>query len=61
VALDGISLTVNEVEACDFGVNVISHTLAVTAWRHAEPGQMVNIEVDMLARYVARLREFSPT
>lgn len=61
IALDGISLTVNEVEACDFGVNVIPHTLAVTAWGEAEPGQMVNVEVDMLARYVARLREFSPT
>ena len=61
VALDGISLTVNEVEARDFGVNVISHTLAVTAWGKAEPGQAVNVEVDMLARYVARLREFSPT
>jgi riboflavin synthase len=61
VALDGISLTVNEVEASDFGVNVIPHTLAVTAWGDAEPGRMVNVEVDMLARYVARLREFSPT
>ncbi len=55
------ALTVNEVEAGDFGVNVIPHTLAVTAWGDAEPGQMVNVEVDMLARYVARLREFSPT
>lgn len=61
VALDGISLTVNEVEGRHFGVNVIAHTLAVTAWGDAEPGQMVNVEVDMLARYVARLREFSPT
>lgn len=61
VALDGISLTVNEVEGLTFGVNVIPHTLAVTTWRHAEPGQAVNVEVDMLARYVARLREFTPT
>jgi riboflavin synthase len=61
VALDGISLTVNEVEGRTFGVNVISHTLAVTAWGNAEPGQPVNVEVDMLARYVARLTEFSPT
>lgn len=61
VALDGISLTVNEVENLTFGVNVIAHTLAVTAWKDAEPGQAVNVEVDMLARYVARLREFTPT
>ena len=61
VALDGTSLTVNEVDGENFGVNVIPHTLAVTAWVAAEPGQAVNVEVDMLARYVARLREFSPT
>lgn len=61
VALDGISLTVNEVEGLAFGVNVIPHTLAVTAWGDAEPGQAVNVEVDMLARYVGRLTEFSPT
>jgi riboflavin synthase len=61
VALDGISFTVNEVESLTFGVNVIPHTLAVTTWQHAEPGQPVNVEVDMLARYVARLREFAPT
>ena len=61
VALDGISLTVNEVEDLAFGVNVIPHTLAVTAWGDAKPGQAVNVEVDMLARYVARLTEFRPT
>jgi riboflavin synthase len=61
IALDGISLTVNEVEGLVFGVNIIPHTLVVTAWAVAEPGQAVNVEVDMLARYVARLREFSPT
>jgi riboflavin synthase len=61
VALDGISLTVNEVEDLAFGVNVIPHTLAVTAWGDAKPGRAVNVEVDMLARYVARLTEFRPT
>jgi len=58
VAIDGTSLTVNEVEACDFGVNIISHTQAVTTWGHAAAGQACNIEIDMLARYVARLAEF---
>lgn len=61
VALDGISLTVNEVDGTSFEVNVIPHTLAVTAWGTAAPGQAVNVEVDMLARYVARLTEFTPT
>lgn len=59
VAIDGTSLTVNEVEGCEFGVNIIPHTLAVTTWGAAKPGQAVNIEIDMLARYVARLAEFS--
>ncbi|MBS0550233.1 MAG: riboflavin synthase [Proteobacteria bacterium] len=57
VAVDGISLTVNEVEGNRFGVNVISHTQAVTTLGQAKLGQRVNLEVDMLARYVARLLE----
>jgi riboflavin synthase len=57
VAVDGISLTVNEVEGNRFGVNVISHTQAVTTLGQAKVGQRVNLEVDMLARYVARLLE----
>jgi riboflavin synthase len=57
VAVDGISLTVNEVDAERFGVNVISHTQAVTTLGQAKVGQRVNLEVDMLARYVQRLLE----
>jgi riboflavin synthase len=57
VAVDGISLTVNEVDKTRFGVNVISHTQAVTTLGQVEVGQRVNLEVDMLARYVARLLE----
>jgi riboflavin synthase len=57
VAVDGISLTVNEVERNRFGVNVISHTQAVTTLGQAEVGQPVNLEVDMLARYVQRQLE----
>jgi len=57
VAIDGISLTVNEVEGNRFGVNIISHTQAVTTLGQAKVGQSVNLEVDMLARYVARLLE----
>ncbi len=57
IAIDGTSLTVNEVDGNRFGVNVISHTQAVTTLGQARVGQRVNLEVDMLARYVARLLE----
>ena len=55
VALDGTSLTVNDVEGTQFGVNIIPHTLAVTTWGGRRMGDRVNMEVDLLARYVARL------
>jgi len=59
VAIDGVSLTVNEVDADSFGVNIIPHTAAVTSFATLQPGDAVNIEIDTLARYVARLMEFS--
>lgn len=55
VALDGVSLTVNEVEGSTFGVNVIPHTAEVTTLGAKQPGDRVNLEIDMLARYVQRL------
>lgn len=55
VTLDGVSLTVNEVSGAGFGVCVIPHTLVCTTLGDLQPGDRVNIEVDMLARYVARL------
>lgn len=55
VALDGVSLTVNEVQGDIFGINVIPHTLAHTTLGRLRTGDRLNIEVDMLARYVARL------
>jgi riboflavin synthase len=55
VALDGVSLTVNEVDGRRFGVNIIPHTQAVTTFGCYKPGDAVNMEIDMLARYVARL------
>ena len=58
VALDGISLTVNEVAGSRFGINVIPHTLTMTTWERKKPGDKVNLEVDLFARYVARLLEF---
>jgi len=57
VSLDGTSLTVNEVSANTFGVSLIPHTLAVTTWGAAKPGDAVNFEVDLMARYVARLAQ----
>ena len=59
VALNGTSLTVNEVEGCDFGINFIPHTQAVTTWGGVAVGQKINLEVDTMARYVARLRDFA--
>ena len=58
VALDGTSLTVNEVSGTRFGVNIIPHTLTVTTWGAKTQGEMVNLEVDQFARYMARLLEF---
>jgi riboflavin synthase len=58
VALNGTSLTVNEVDGTDFGVNLIPHTRQVTTWGDVAEGDTVNIEVDTMARYVARLRDW---
>jgi riboflavin synthase len=55
VALDGVSLTVNEVSKNRFGVNIIPHTLSCTNLGQAQPGQRMNFEIDPIARYVARL------
>src|SRR5262245_4431770 len=55
VALDGISLTVNEVAGSRFGINIIPHTLTHTTLGARKPGDRVNLEVDLIARYVARL------
>ena len=59
VAIDGVSLTVNEVEGASFGVNIIPHTWQVTTLGGLQPGRTVHVEIDMLARYVARLAETS--
>ena len=57
VTLNGTSLTVNEVEGNSFGINFIPHTKAVTTWGRVAVGDDVNLEIDTLARYVARLAE----
>ena len=59
VALNGTSLTVNDVEGCDFGINFIPHTKEVTTWGDVKLGDAINLEIDTLARYVARLAEMS--
>ena len=58
VALDGTSLTVNRVAGTDFDVLLIRHSLSVTTWADRKPGDRVNLEVDTMARYAARLAEF---
>jgi riboflavin synthase len=55
IALDGVSLTINEVDGNGFGVNIIPYTLAHTTWRDRKVGDLVNLEVDILARYVERI------
>ncbi|MCE8532140.1 riboflavin synthase [Ruegeria pomeroyi] len=57
VALNGTSLTVNAVEGAEFGINFIPHTKEATTWGSVAVGDRVNLEIDMLARYVARLAE----
>jgi riboflavin synthase len=57
VTLDGVSLTVNAVDGSQFGVNIIPHTQAVTTFGSLKLGDCVNFEIDVLARYVDRLRE----
>jgi len=58
VTLNGTSLTVNEVDRATFGVNLIPHTKVATTWGDVKVGDAINLEVDTMARYVARLREF---
>ncbi|WP_415717362.1 riboflavin synthase [Roseibium sp.] len=61
VALNGTSLTVNEVDGLLFSVFLIPHTLEVTTWSDRQVGDNINLEVDMMARYAARLAEFTKT
>ena len=58
VALNGTSLTVNAVDGRNFGVNFIPHTKSETTWGGVAIGDKINLEVDTMARYVARLREY---
>ncbi|SMY08716.1 riboflavin synthase [Flavimaricola marinus] len=58
VTLNGTSLTVNEVDGVDFGINVIPHTKQVTTWGDVKVGDAINLEIDTMARYVARLQEW---
>jgi len=55
VCLDGTSFTVNDVSDCEFDINIIPHTLAVTTWGDKKIGDTVNLEIDVIARYVARM------
>jgi riboflavin synthase, alpha subunit len=58
ITVQGVSLTVNRVEGVRFFINLIPHTLAMTNLKHLRPGSRVNLEIDMVARYVERLTQF---
>lgn len=60
ITVEGVSLTVNDVDAAGFAVMLIPHTQAVTTLDRLSPGQPVNIEVDLVARYIARWLETTP-
>ncbi len=61
ITVQGVSLTVNKVEGVRFSINLIPHTLAMTTLKHLKPGSRVNLEIDMVARYVERLTQFMNT
>lgn len=58
ITVQGVSLTVNAVAADDFEINLIPHTIAMTTLRNLKPGSLVNLEVDMMARYIERLQHY---
>ena len=58
VTVNGVSLTVNRVESCDFWINLIPHTVAMTNLKHLQAGSKVNLEIDLIARYVERMLEW---
>jgi len=61
ITVQGVSLTVNRVAGVRFDINLIPHTLAMTTLKHLQPGSRVNLEIDMVARYVERLTQFMNT
>lgn len=58
ITIDGVSLTVNSIEQQIFSINIIPHTLIATSFKRLAPGVKVNIEVDLIARYLAQLGKF---
>jgi riboflavin synthase len=58
ITVNGVSLTVNRVDGEAFEINLIPHTIAVTNLKHLEPGSRVNLEVDLIARYIERLQHY---
>ncbi|MDA8128276.1 MAG: riboflavin synthase [Betaproteobacteria bacterium] len=59
ITVNGVSLTVNRVDGTRFALNLIPHTLAMTTLKHLQPAARVNLEVDMIARYVERMMQFT--
>ena len=61
ITVNGVSLTVNKVDGTRFALNLIPHTLEMTTLKHLQAGSRVNLEVDMIARYVERMMQFANT
>jgi len=61
ITVNGVSLTVNKVDGTRFALNLIPHTLEMTMLKHLQTGSRVNLEVDMIARYVERMMQFTQT
>lgn len=59
IAVNGVSLTTNSVDAANFSINLIPHTIAATTLRHLQPGSQVNLEIDLIARYAERIMDAS--
>ena len=60
ITINGVSLTVNQVDGAEFEVNLIPHTLQVTTLHELQPGTKVNLEIDLIARYVERMTTAEP-
>jgi len=58
ITVNGVSLTVNRVDGADFEINLIPHTITVTNLKNVKPGSRVNLEVDLIARYIERLQHY---
>ncbi len=60
ITVNGVSLTINQVKACEFSINLIPHTILMTNLKNLRAGSQVNLEIDLIARYVERMMQVQP-